>query len=67
VPRSFIAALKRAIADDVTIEIERAYKLAMQEVRADLAALRDAVKQLIGDDTKLITLPPLRSAGKPLN
>jgi hypothetical protein len=62
-----VAALKQSIADDVTIEIERAYKLAMAELRADLNALREALKKIAGDGA-IIDLPPLPSwRNKPLN
>jgi hypothetical protein len=61
-----VAALQQRIADDVSVEIERAYKLALADVRADLNALRQAVAKVAGTDDKVLHMPPLRSA-RPLN
>jgi len=47
--------------------IERAYKLAMADVRADLNALRDAVKKVGVLTGKPIDLPAMSLKHPPLN
>jgi hypothetical protein len=60
-----VSQLRQEIEDDVTIAIEKAYKVATAELRADLNALRETVRKVMGPDV-VLDLPPLRS-GKPLN
>jgi hypothetical protein len=62
----FARQFRDQIDDYVCAEIERAYKLATAELRADLENLRQAIQKAYGADGTIINLPPLRS-GKPLN
>jgi hypothetical protein len=57
----FVSQFREELHDHVVNELERAYAKAMDDLRADLAALRQAVKKLAGDDSTVIDLPPLAS------
>ena len=41
-----VAQMRHVISDEICAEIERAYKLAMVDLRANLNALREAVKKV---------------------
>jgi hypothetical protein len=56
-----INELKDAIADDVSAEIERAYRLAFADMRSDIQALRDAIRKALGTDAIDLPAIPLRS------
>jgi len=54
-----VTEMRRPISDEICAEIERAYKLALADVRADLNALRDAVKKMGVLSGQPIDLPPM--------
>jgi hypothetical protein len=62
-----VAEMRHAISDEICTEIERAYKLALIEVRADLNALRAAVAKLGGLSGEPIDLPAMLLRHPPLN
>jgi hypothetical protein len=62
-----VTQMRRAISDGICAEIERAYKLALADLRADLNALRTAVEKVGIVSGEPIDLPAISIRHRKLN